>query len=143
MFERHDHKKTESVFYRITQIGAELFLDHMDGSRKSQIGLKSFLFLVKTKTMGREELPEFLVEDLKAVLESSLLGYFCVYVKGDDGEISEVGVIQKFPKTLHLLMNKKDALGIRIKYSKEMSQLEGVEEATLGAEFSFLGEITN
>lgn len=115
----------------------------MNDSRKTEISLKSFLVLVKNKTIAREEIPDFLAADLTAVMESPLLGYFCVYVKDAEGTVSEVGVIQKFPKTLHLLMNKKDALGVRIKYSKEMVQMEGTEDDTLGSEFGFLTQITN
>lgn len=94
----------------------------MGPSRKSEISLEAFLFLVKKMQLSREDVPDFLEENLKKILDSPLLGYFCVYVKGDNDEIVEVGVMQKFPNTISLLMNRKDALGVKIKFAKELKE---------------------
>lgn len=112
----------------------------MGPSRKAEIGLGALLYLVKNMKITRTELPEFMNVELKKVLESPLLGYFCVYVKGENDEILEVGVLQKFPTTVNLLMNRKYALGIRIKFAKEMKKMEGEEMEELGSEFDFLME---
>lgn len=93
-------------------------------------------------------MPEFMLEGLKTILESHLLGYFCIYVKGEGNEIIEVGVIQKFPATVSLLMNRKDILGLRIKFAKEILEFENSDDQmvesgdeSLGKEFDFIKEL--
>ena len=87
---------------------------------------------------------EFFDEELAARINSSVLGYYIIYTEAGEGVEREVAVIQKFPNTIRVMMNKEEICGLRIRWAKELWDLEaaegeeGAQEPQLGQEYEFL-----
>ena len=87
MFERFKKPKEgdKETFYRLTQDGAELLLDHIGDSRKFRISLEELmLFIPNGNHLSWEKLDLESYPGLAAIKNSAKIGYVAVWVE-DEG----------------------------------------------------------
>jgi hypothetical protein len=88
VFERFKKQKEgdKDKFYRLTQDGAELLLDHIGAARKQQISLEELmLFIPNGNHISWDKVDLDRYPGLAAVKNSGMIGYVAVWVE-DSGK---------------------------------------------------------